>query len=305
MTGILPTQKRFRNYLTRADTDVPDATTLPETFKDLQRLKQAAAPFFLACGFVRPHMPFYAPKQYWDLYERDTIEIAGNRFRPKDAPTELRGSGEFRSYHLADFEVGSDAWHRMMRHGYMASVSYVDQLVGDVLAELERLELADNTIVVVWGDHGWLLGEHDFWGKHNTMHLATRVPLIIRTPGKRGGVTRSLVETSDLFPTLCALADLPVPATVQGRSFADLLDAPAKPFRDVAYCRYGSGDAVITDRFSYTSYNGGRSEMLYDLERDPDENVNVAGNPENADTVSKMTKKLKQRQAEADAAMAD
>jgi iduronate 2-sulfatase len=388
MTGILPTRKRFRSYLTRADKDVPHAATLPEAFKksgyttisngklfhhrddseaeswsepawrpdgghatsfdpettrrlsakkkrgriyempdvtddaypdgkiaektigDLQRLKQAAStgsgqarkPFFLACGFVRPHMPFYAPKQYWDLYPRDEIEIANNRFRPKGAPKDLRGSGEFRSYHLADFEVGSDAWHRMMRHGYMASVSYVDKLVGNVLAELERLELADNTIVVIWGDHGWHLGEHDFWGKHNTMHLATRVPLIVKAPGKPGGMTQSLVETSDLFPTLCDLAGISVPETVQGKSFAELLDDPAKAFRDSVYSRYGNGDAVITKGFSYTSYNGGKAEMLYDLDRDPDENENVAGSPEYAETVSTMKLKLKQRQAQAAAA---
>ena len=284
--------------------DVPDdaygdGKTALRTIKDLQRLSKNGKPFFLGCGFIRPHMPFYAPKRYWDLYERDKVEIAGNRYRPKGAPKELRGSGEYGSYHLADFEVGSEAWHRMMRHGYMASVSYVDKLVGDVMAELHRLDLAKNTIVVVWGDHGWHLGEHDFWGKHNTMHLATRVPLIVKVPGKEGGSSESLVETSDLFPTLCGLAGLAVPDTVQGRSFGVLLDKPDQPFRDVAYNRYGRGDAVITDRFSYTSYGGGESEMLYDLEKDPNENENVAGKPEYAETVATMKKMLNERQSEA------
>jgi len=376
MTGILPTAKRFRTYLTRAQEDAPGAATLPETFRkagyttisngkifhhrddtekrswsepawrapsknfgaldpatlerlskrkrgriyehpdvadgdypdgkvalktiaDLQRLKTAGRPFFLGCGFVKPHMPFYAPKRYWDLYEREKVEMADNRYRPKNAPSALRGSSEFKSYHLADFKVGSDGWHQMMRHGYMACVSYIDKLVGDVLAELERLDLAGNTIVVVWGDHGWHLGEHDFWGKHNTMHLSTRVPLIVKVPGKKGGASSALVETSDLFPTLCELAGIPIPDTVQGKSFVKLLDDPEEPFRDVVYSRFGPGDAVVTERFNYTSYNGGKADMLYDLEKDPKENVNIAGNPEYSKTVAKMKALLNTRLAEA------
>jgi iduronate 2-sulfatase len=210
LTGILPTSQRFLNFSTKAETDAPNAVTLPEAFKnagyttisngkifhhkddcekrswsepawrpensyrqsfdpettrrlskrkrgrifespdvpensypdgkiadktikDLQMLKKKGKPFFLACGFVRPHLPFYAPKKYWDLYKREEIKIADNRYRPENAPEALRGSGEFRSYHLADFEVNSVPFHRMMRHGYKASVSYVDKLVGDVL----------------------------------------------------------------------------------------------------------------------------------------------------------------------------
>lgn len=380
MTGILPTQKRFVNYLARADKDAPAAPTLPQIFKgagyttisngkifhhrgdcqarswsepawypktagfassfdpattdklskrkrgriyeypdvpdhayvdgkiaektikDLQRLKEGGTPFFLACGFVRPHMPFYAPKKYWDLYEREKVEIADNRYRPKNAPGALRGSGEFKSYHLGDFEVNSVAWHRMMRHGYFACVSYVDQLVGNVLGELERLGLADNTIVVIWGDHGWNLGEHDFWGKHNTMHHSLRVPLIVKVPGKTsGGRSQALVETLDIFPTLCTLAGLSVPVSAQGRDFSLLLDDPTKPFRDVAYSRFVRGDAVVTERYVYTSYAGG-GQMLYDHKNDPAENNNVAGNPENNKVVAKLKKLLDERIEEAEAA---
>ena len=170
-----------------AHPDVPDnayydGQVAAKTIKDLQRLKKTGRPFFLACGFVRPHMPFYAPRKYWDLYQRDKIKLADNRSRPRNAPHSLKGSREYTGYHLAGYKVNSDDWHRMMRHGYYASVSYVDQLIGNVLAELTRLDLAKNTIVVIWGDHGWHLGEHNFWGKHNTMHLSLRVPLIIRVP---------------------------------------------------------------------------------------------------------------------------
>jgi iduronate 2-sulfatase len=375
-TSVLPTPKRFVSFKSRADADVPGATTLPQAFKnagyttislgkvfhnqrdcaerswseppwrpdashakshdpettlrlsqrkrgriyeapevddlaygdgqtaaraiaDLRRLKKAGQPFFLGVGFIRPHLPFYAPKKYWDLYDRQDIVPATNRDRPRDAPAALRGSGEFRSYHLADYDIQSDAWHRMMRHGYMASTSYVDKLVGDVLAELERLELDKSTIIVLWGDHGWHLGEHNFWGKHNTMHLAMRVPLIIKVPGSKNGRCQALVETSDLFPTLCEFAGLAVPKTVQGRSFQSLFDSPQQKFRTVAYSRFGPGDAVITDRFTYTRYRQGRGEMLYDLVEDPQENRNVAADPQYQKHLAELQALLKTRLDEA------
>ena len=281
------------------DDAYPDGRTAAKTIADLQRLKQEGKPFFLACGFLKPHMPFYAPKKYWDLYARETIDIAANQQRPKNAPKELKGSSEFRSYHLADFDEKSADFHRMMRHGYLACTSYADKLAGDVLAELERLGLAEHTIVVIWGDHGWHLGEHGFWGKHNTMHLAIRVPLLIKVPGGKPGVTVSIVETSDIFPTLCALAGIEAPTSVQGRAFTRLFDAPLEPFREAAYSRFVAADAVITERFNYTSYNNGAAGMLYDLQKDPEENENVAGRPEYAETVAKLKSLLQQRMKEA------
>lgn len=226
--------------------------------------------------------------------------MATNRFRPKGAPNELKGSAEWKQYHPGDFKFNSDAWHRMMRHGYLASTSYVDKLTGDVLNKLEETGLADKTIVVIWGDHGWHLGEHDFWGKHNTMHLSTRVPLLIRVPGKPAGVSESLVESVDIFPTLCKLAGIRLPGTVQGKSFVSLLDHPEKAFREVAYSRFMRADTVITKRFSYTRFgNNGNKEMLYDLQEDPEENVNLASEPGHAEAVKMMRALLKQRQAEA------
>ncbi len=282
-----------------ADDAYPDGETAQKTIKDLQRLKQEGKPFFLACGFIKPHMPFYAPKKYWDLYPRYAIQLAPNRQRPAKAPDQLVGSSEFRSYHLADMDPNSDEFHRTMRHGYLACTSYTDKLTGDVLAELDRLGLAENTIVVLWGDHGWHLGEHNFWGKHNTMHLAIRVPLIVRVPGKKPGVSSSLVETTDLFPSLCALAGIATPATVQGRDFTALLDDPNKKFHEAAYSRFLNADAVITDQFSYTSYDNGKSQMLYDLSKDPQENKNIADDPNHAETVATMKKLLKKRMEQA------
>ena len=159
--------------------DVPDdaygdGKTAEKTIADLQRLKASGKPFFLACGFIPPHMPFYAPKKYWDMYARGSITLADSRDRPKNAPKGLKGSDEYRSYGFGEFEDGTDDFHRMMRHGYFASTSYADKLVDDVMGELDRLELTDNTIIVIWGDHGWNLGEHNFWGKHNTLNTSTR-----------------------------------------------------------------------------------------------------------------------------------
>jgi arylsulfatase A-like enzyme len=300
----LSQRKRGRIY---ESPDVPDnaygdGVVAEKTIADLKRLKDAGKPFFLACGFVRPHLPFYAPKKYWDLYQRGQVRIASNRHRPKNAPAELRGSNEFRSYHLAGLDVDSDAFHRVMRHGYMASVSYVDKLVGDVMGELKGLGLEENTIVVVWGDHGWHLGEHNFWGKHNTMHLATRVPIIVKVPWKSAGTSTALVETSDLFPTLCELAGLAVPDTVQGKSFVRVLDDPAQSHRDVVYSRYGPGDAAVSEKFSYTLYRNGTSQMLYDLAKDPDENVNVCSEGSYASTVARMKAGLAERMKEAQSA---
>jgi len=290
--------------------DVPDSMytdgkIAERTVEDLKRLKEAGEPFMLFCGFYRPHLPFYAPKKYWDMYERDQIELADNRYFPRGAPHgDLRGSEEFWAYHMGDYHVGSDAFHRMMRHGYLASVSYVDQLVGNVMKQLEQLGLRDNTIVVLWGDHGFHLGEHDFWGKHNTMHLSTRVPLILSLPGKQLSSTSALVETSDLFPTLCELAGVPIPETVQGKSLVSLLENPHREFRDSAYSRFGysperPGLAVITDRYNYTWYPASGEEMLYDLEKDPDENRNVAAEEAYADALAKVRALLIERQAEA------
>lgn len=288
--------------------DVPGSTytdgrIAAKTLADLQRFQETGEPFMMFCGFYRPHLPFYAPRKYWEMYDRDTIELADNRYFPRGAPRgDLRPSEEFWAYHMGDYAVGSDAFHRMMRHGYLASVSYVDQLVGDVLSELERLGLRENTIVVLWGDHGFHLGEHDFWGKHNTMHISTQVPLVISLPGRDLPNTSAIVESSDLFPTLCELVGIEVPATVQGKSLVPLLEEPNQAFREVAYSRWGithPGLAVISDRYNYTLYPKSGAEMLYDLETDPDENVNVAHDASYGEVLERMRAHLVARRAEA------
>eukprot|EP00752_Nemacystus_decipiens_P015241 g13574.t1 len=305
--------ERGRGYIVEK-ADVPDnaygdGKLAEKVIADLGRLKEAGKPFFLTCGFIKPHLPFYAPAKYWDLYDEDKLALAENRYRPKNAPDDLTGSTEWASYYLGEMEPNSDIWHQTMKHGYLACTSYIDKLVGDVLAELDKQGLADNTIVVVWGDHGFHLGEHNFWSKHNTMDHSTRVPLIIRLPGSMqpkasaGVKTNAMVESVDIFPTLCALAGLSVPDTVQGKAFTPLFESPDADHRSSIYTRRGSGDTVITDQFAYTRYldRHGKvtGEMLYDHSIDPGENNNVADAAGYVPNVRHLSELLTKRMEEA------
>ncbi|MCW2118810.1 sulfatase [Flavobacterium sp. 7A] len=277
-----------------------DGQTALKTIEQLRNQKKNKQPFFIACGFVRPHLPFYAPKKYWDLYNRDSITEANNNFRPKNAPASLNGSGEFRNYYLDNLNPKSEEFRKMMKHGYYASVSYTDKLIGDVLQELKNLNLDENTIVVLWGDHGWNLGEHTFWGKHNMMKLALKVPLIIKVPtNKNVNKTSAIVESADIFPTLCSLAGIIPPKQIQGKSFTELLSKKEEPFREYAYSRFLDGDTVINDRYAYTHYSGkkhGEEVMLFDHLSDPDENENVVMKPEYKEVVKEMEAWLKASQ---------
>ncbi|MCB9287796.1 MAG: sulfatase [Lewinellaceae bacterium] len=279
------------------DNAYPDGKILEKSVADLKRLSQMRQPFFFAVGFTKPHLPFYAPKKYWDLYDQDTIQIAENRERPVNAPDELQGSTEIRFYHDRNIPYNSDDWHKTARHGYYACVSYVDAMVGKLLAALDGLGLKENTIVVLIGDHGWNLGEHNFWGKHNTMHPAVNAPLIMRVPGKTSGrQSEALVEFVDIYPTLCELSGIPVPQHVQGKSLIPLLEKPDQPWKKAVFSRYHYGDAVITEKYIYTEYKKDsiESSMLYDLEKDKGENINVVDQPAYQEVVKKLHKYLKE-----------
>jgi arylsulfatase A-like enzyme len=276
------------------DNAYPDGQIADKTIQDLTRLKDKGTPFFLACGFYKPHLPFYAPKKYWDLYDPAAIELADNQFLPEHAPSALKGSGEIHSYHNRDMAYNSDAWHRNCRHGYYACVSYVDAQIGRVLNALENLGLKDNTIIVLWGDHGWHLGEHTFWGKHNVMHLSSRVPLIMAGPGIPDGKScERLVELIDLYPTLCDMARVQPPTTLQGSSFTPLFAQPARPWKKAAFSSYGPAVSIITERYNYAEFKNGEF-MLYDLQTDPDENRNIAKTEEYSDTRKSLQKLLQQ-----------
>jgi iduronate 2-sulfatase len=326
-------QKRYIDrlgewYLKTSSTecaDVPDdayfdgaQTTL--ALATLKRLKQQNKPFFFAVGYYRPHLPFNAPKKYWDLYDRAAIPPARNPFLPKDAPVmainnlrELRSYTDLKTVPYPHDGPLTEAQARLLKHGYLASVSYVDAQIGRLLDQLQALDLAHNTIVVLWGDHGWKLGEHRSWCKMTNHEVDTRVPLIISAPGTASGgkTTGRLVEFVDIYPTLCELAGLPIPETLEGTSAVPLFAKPDRPWKQAAFsqflregvwCMPGSkehmGYSIRTERYRYSAWHEWPSRKfvareLYDRDKDPQENVNVAKDPAYAEVVKEMAARLK------------
>jgi arylsulfatase A-like enzyme len=288
--------------------DVPDNAYSDGAIADaaIEMLREAKdKPFFLAVGFLKPHLPFVAPKKYWDLYRRDEIPVAPNPFPPKDAPKyALVDWGELRAYEdIPRIGPLTDEQARTLKHGYYACVSYMDAQLGRVLAELDRLGLREQTVVVLWGDHGWKLGEHGAWCKHTNFENDTHAPLICCVPGQKaaGRHTQALVEFVDIYPSLCELAGLPLPSDLEGTSFAPLLDAPEQPWKKAAFSQYPRGGGVMgysmrTDRYRLTRWlNRNGTEVareLYDHQNDPQENVNVADRPENKAVVEELTKQM-------------
>ena len=261
-----------------------DGVLAEKAVKELERLARDKSPFFLACGFWKPHLPLNSPKKYWDLYDSRKIRIADNRYRPKGAPPQLRGSREIDSYARVKGRKNTVPFHVQTRHAYYACVSFVDAQVGKVLDALKRLGLEKDTIVVLWGDHGWHLGEHGFWGKHNTLENALHAPLMLAGPGVPEGFrSKALVEFTDIYPTLCDLAGLPKPGHLQGTSLVPHLRNPKRPWKEVIFAKWNGGARTVgTKRFLYTEWvrKGNRvAEMLYDHRLDPEENVNVAADP--------------------------
>ena len=276
----------------------------------LREIAKRKEPFWLGVGFIRPHLPFVAPKKYWDLYDPAKIQLAPNPFRPRNAPefAVLEG-GELRTYEGIPHGHLPDDLARQLKHGYYASVSFMDAQVGKVLDELDRLGLRENTIVVLWGDHGWKLGEHDAWCKHSCVENDANAPLLVSVPGMKhaGEHTSALVEFVDLYPTLAELAGLPAPPHAEGTSFRPVLDDPARPWKTAAFSQYprgvpgGSlmGYSMRTDRYRFTMWLDRRDHSkvaaveLYDHTADPQENENIAGRPDMAATVADLTARLR------------
>lgn len=278
-----------------------DGKIADKAISDLRRLKDVDAPFFLALGFLKPHLPFNAPKKYWDMYKADDIDLADNPFRPKGAPdAALHNWGELRNYYGIPAKGPlPEELARKLVHGYYACVSCTDAQIGRVIAELGRLGLRDNTVIVLWGDHGWNLGEHGLWCKHCNFETSLHSPLIVTAPGIAGGIkSNALTEYLDIYPSLCELCDLPLPGHLHGRSFVPLLKNPNLPWKEAVFSRYFKGDSVKTDRYRYTEWsgNGGGvyARMLYDHEVDLAENVNIAELPENKELVEKLSNMLRE-----------
>ena len=278
------------------DDDLLDGDTAREAGAVLrERAAHPDQPFFLGVGFSNPHLPYVSPKKYWDLYRTDDMVLPENRFPPKDAPPFAAQSGaDFHAYYGAP-AVGTQPtpeYARRLIHGYLAAISYVDAQIGRVLEILKQTGLDKNTIVLFWGDNGYMLGEHGWWGgKHNNYETATRVPLIVSVPGQAnaGARTEALTEFVDIYPALVDLCGLPTPEGLEGTSFRPLLDNPKRPWKKAAFSWYPKGGrlgtAMRTDRYRYVEWVGKKGDLdaveLYDHANDPQENVNVAGRPEN------------------------
>lgn len=280
-----------------------DGRLATEAIKRLRAAKaQPQSPLFLAVGFARPHLPFCAPKKYWDLYDPAKLPLAKRTALPEGAPSYAgKTLLELNNYFpVPERPPLSDDLQRKLVHGYYASVSYVDAQIGRVLDELERSRLAERTVVVLWGDHGWHLGDHGMWTKHTNYEQAVRIPIVFAGPGvKRGAATKALIETVDIFPTLAELAGLPAPAgkvpqPMDGKSYAGVLRDPTATVRDHATHAYPRsrgpgpnggewlGRAVRTERYRLVEWKkiGAAPETaefeLYDYATDPDETRNVA-----------------------------
>jgi iduronate 2-sulfatase len=283
--------------------DVPDSAyadgmIADEAIASLESLQDED--FFLAVGFKKPHLPFNAPKKYWDLYDPDDFDLADNPFTPKGAPKEaLTSWGELRGYHGMPRQGDMpDDLARQLIHGYHACVSYADAQVGRVLDALDHLGLADNTVVVLWGDHGWKLGEHGMWCKHTNFELDTHVPLMFRAPGMPAGQrTEALTEFVDIYPTLCDLCNLEKPGHLQGTSAVPLFENPNRPWKQAAFSQYPRGRVMgytlRSDTHRYTEWRGMKKDEvvareLYDHRHDPAENSNVVDAPENAALVKEL-----------------
>jgi iduronate 2-sulfatase len=227
--------------------DVPDHA-YPDgynTLRIIKTMKQMAAedkPFFLAMGYHLPHLNWCAPKKYWDLYDPDKIPVITDGSGPEDgAAMGLHASFELRTRSNIPKEGPIDAeLARTLKHAYLASTSYVDAQIGLLLDALEQNGLRDNTIIIVWSDHGWHLGDMGVWGKATNYEIATRVPLLIWTPQMkaRGGKSMALVELVDLFPTVCDLVGISLPSQLEGRSFVPLLNSPDQPWKKAVFSQY-------------------------------------------------------------------
>jgi len=302
--------------------DGAQTTLAIELLKDL---KSKGDPFFLSVGYYRPHLPFNAPKKYWDLYNRDSIPLAVNQYPPEGSPQfSVFGDAELRGYddcHDLPFPH-DDPWdeerQREMKHGYYASVSYTDAQIGRLIDALEELDLAENTIIVLWGDHGWKLGEHNGWGKMTNYESDTHVPMIIGGAGvsAKGKRCEVITEFLDIYPTLCDMAGLDIPDHLHGTSLTALLEDPTIEWNRAAFSQYllgrfgplelrgpeRMGYTVRTDRYRYVEWCSWDKEAnspvdylgneLYDHFSDPEENTNIAGETANKDICHELSEKL-------------
>ena len=280
-----------------------DGKITKRALNKLKVLKDENKPFFMAVGYVSPHLPFIQPKKYWDMYDHSMIKLADNPYQPKNSPYiamhAQHDSAELRGMYLDIPSEGllSDELSKNLVHGYYASVTYMDVLIGELINGLDELGLRDNTTIVLWSDHGYFLGEHGFWCKHSTFHEAAKIPFIISSPNyKKKMTTDSFTELVDLYPTLCEIAEITPPIYLQGKSLIPVLEDPTISLKNEIYTRYKEGEAIVDKDYSYTEFYRGEKylgNMLYDMNSDIKQNTDISKLSINKDLVEKYSKKLK------------
>ena len=280
-----------------SDEEYPDGLTAELAIETLKKLKNRDTPFFMGVGFFKPHLPFNAPKKYWDFYNRDEIATAIDSMLPENVNrASLHASNELNGYQFTDEKASLDkplskAYSKKLIHAYYASVSYIDAQVGKVLKELEKQGLAENTIIVLWGDHGWHLGNNRVWGKHTLFESALKSALIVKIPDGVKGSTNAITETVDIYPTILELCNVDLKGEIDGNSFIELLKTGSET-DNVAYSYFKSGITMRTKNYRLTKYfrEAAPKIELYDHRVDSKETNNIAS--ENPAVVQELMKVL-------------
>lgn len=277
------------------DTIYKDGLNTLNAVRKMEELSKDDKPFFLSVGLSKPHLPFVAPEKYWDMYPASSIGKPEVTERPENSyEKSIRRRGELNSYYNMpqQYDEIDEATALNLRRAYYACVSYADAQVGNLMNQLDKLGIRDNTIIVLWGDHGYKLGDYNSWCKWSNMNIDTNVPLLFHTPnGKKGIVSKSPVEALDIYPTLAELCGLAIPAHVEGQSIVPLLDEPAQGMDRIVYTMWPEsrqdydrtimGYSAKSSRFNYTEWiklNTGEvlATELFDHQVDPMETKNVA-----------------------------
>jgi arylsulfatase A-like enzyme len=302
--GYIHAEKGTRPTVEAAD--VPDnryneGAYTDDAIKAMKRFKEKDTPFFLAVGYRKPHLPFCAPKKYWDMYDRDAIPDSPVTEPPTGVSDyALTNFGELRKYDgIPATGPLSVAQRKELRHGYLACVSYVDAQIGRLLDALKAEGLDKNTVIILWGDHGWKLNDYGSWCKHTNMEIDTHVPLILSAPGqKQGQHSKALVEFVDIYPTLSELCNLPIPKQCEGSSMVPLLENPDLPWKTAAFSQYPRrglmGYSIRSGKWRYTEWiNRMTGEVedreLYDHENSVLATKNQVDDRARAETVKKLS----------------
>lgn len=276
--------------------DVRIANTAVEVLTEIKD-KQ----FFLAVGFNKPHLPFYAPSRYFDLYTTQDFKLPADSSLPRNAPALASNPKGMKAYQdISDYPPFSEEKTLELTRAYAANVSYIDDLVGRVLNQLDTLNLTENTIIVFWGDHGFHLGEHGLWRKNTLFEDSVRSPLIVCIPKQTyaGVRTEALVELVDIYPTLCDASQLPILSELEGISMLPVIEQPTHSWKTAAFSQLRrediDGHTIRTKQYRYTEWGNYRERgvELYDYDVDPDETVNIADFSENAELVAHLSEQL-------------